>query len=810
MSTFTKKLLSVLLAMVMILGNVSPAAAAAADYGDIFDFGTEEEPDAVAPAAVFAAAPDHTALSKDPMKASAHASSEEPASGGNAYGDGPAAWAFDGDVAKPWHSKYSGGQAPGPHTLEWNLGTEGQAFEVSKLHYHMKNNGSGNGLWQKVTVEAFNGDTQTLTQEFDVPNGNCALEFSENVEATRMKVTVTQGVGGYACAGEIEVYGKLVGGEPTPPPAPVTEVGPVVLAEGKEYKLIPQNQIQNPTAKTQHDNSAENHSGDGPAAWAFDGKNNSAWHCDYAGGLPQWIKWELGGTKTIGQIGYIRNDNSGKNEGNGRWKDVEVFGYLADGTKKLLASGRIVESKMNGDGTEVLIGFEPTAVTALEVNITDSYNKSAAQFAQAGEIRTYEVVDKEVTPPPVTHDYKIVVTPGELTLDEGTTGTATAVAMDGDQELTDVIPVWQPATGSVVAVERTEGNEVTIQAVGPGTRYVRVTANMPDGAQYNSGVNVTVNAVETMSTIAINGTEYQAVSLEAAVAQAQVNEVTSIEFKTGFVKGADFDYLKTIPRIAYTLTNFRIEDAVELRGLSENAIPSMAFDMNGMNGVALTHVYLGVNVKKLDYDAFPVCKSLVSFEAPGLESFHTISGTCLGRLDSLETLSLPMVKDFNISRDTITGFARGPYSLNRVARLFITGAEVLNANMFSSNFYPSEIHLGANVPTLYPSAKKEMEFPSGYPEMMLYVPDEAIDAYKASDLYNEATGKWAGLTLVEPEPPVEVFDVTFTADGMENKIVKVVKGQKIGTLPEAPAKEGFDFKGWFDGETEITADTVVN
>ena len=36
MSTFTKRLLSIFLAAVMVFGNAAPAAAA--DYGSIFDF----------------------------------------------------------------------------------------------------------------------------------------------------------------------------------------------------------------------------------------------------------------------------------------------------------------------------------------------------------------------------------------------------------------------------------------------------------------------------------------------------------------------------------------------------------------------------------------------------------------------------------------------------------------------------------------------------------------------------------------------------------------------------------------------------
>lgn len=53
------------------------------------------------------------------------------------------------------------------------------------------------------------------------------------------------------------------------------------------------------------------------------------------------------------------------------------------------------------------------------------------------------------------------------------------------------------------------------------------------------------------------------------------------------------------------------------------------------------------------------------------------------------------------------------------------------------------------------------------------------------------------------------YTVTFTLDGVEIYSVQVKKGETL-TLPENPVKAGFRFVGWYDGETEFTAETVVN
>ena len=57
---------------------------------------------------------------------------------------------------------------------------------------------------------------------------------------------------------------------------------------------------------------------------------------------------------------------------------------------------------------------------------------------------------------------------------------------------------------------------------------------------------------------------------------------------------------------------------------------------------------------------------------------------------------------------------------------------------------------------------------------------------------------------------VNSYQVTFEIDGTTEKIATIKYGEKIGDeLPADPAKEGYVFKGWFNGEEEITKDTVV-
>ena len=53
------------------------------------------------------------------------------------------------------------------------------------------------------------------------------------------------------------------------------------------------------------------------------------------------------------------------------------------------------------------------------------------------------------------------------------------------------------------------------------------------------------------------------------------------------------------------------------------------------------------------------------------------------------------------------------------------------------------------------------------------------------------------------------YTISFVVDGEEVYSIQVKKGETL-TLPEDPVKAGFKFAGWFDGDTQVTAETVIN
>ena len=53
------------------------------------------------------------------------------------------------------------------------------------------------------------------------------------------------------------------------------------------------------------------------------------------------------------------------------------------------------------------------------------------------------------------------------------------------------------------------------------------------------------------------------------------------------------------------------------------------------------------------------------------------------------------------------------------------------------------------------------------------------------------------------------YTISFVVDGEEVYSIQVKKGETL-TLPEDPVKAGFRFAGWFDGDTQVTAETVIN
>ena len=65
------------------------------------------------------------------------------------------------------------------------------------------------------------------------------------------------------------------------------------------------------------------------------------------------------------------------------------------------------------------------------------------------------------------------------------------------------------------------------------------------------------------------------------------------------------------------------------------------------------------------------------------------------------------------------------------------------------------------------------------------------------------------LTVTAKMTP-KVYQITFKAEGMQDRVINVSYGETIGDkLPQVQAKAGYTFEGWFDGKTEVDADTVV-
>ena len=115
-----------------------------------------------------------------------------------------------------------------------------------------------------------------------------------------------------------------------------------------------------------------------------------------------------------------------------------------------------------------------------------------------------------------------------------------------------------------------------VTAVGAGSGTVSANYRLGD-TTYNNSLDVIVEKVETECAINLNGTDYTANSLEEAVTEAGIKELTSVKFENGVIRKEDFDFLKKFNRIQYTLKEFSIGDNVVLRGLNGNAIPFEGF-----------------------------------------------------------------------------------------------------------------------------------------------------------------------------------------------------------------------------------------
>ena len=470
---------------------------------------------------------------------------------------------------------------------------------------------------------------------------------------------------------------------------------------------------------------------EGPANLAFDGDINTGWHTDYeTHESPYTIEWNLGGTYKIGKLEYERKHTGSA----GIWKEIKIEVKNGENSEWQTAYAGTIENTADGAHTDII--FDPVDASDVKVTVLKSYDNPENKYASAGEINVYKAT-KDVT---LIDPIKILPEEGKsTTMKEGETQkfryelTPEAVEAGGTVE-------WRVREGSILNVD--ENGVVT--AVGAGTE--KVSANYKLGnTSYNTYLEVTVEKVETECTISLNGTQYTGNSLQEIVEQSKLTELTSVKFESGVIRDTDFDYLKKFNRLQWTLKEFSIGDDVKLRGLSGDAIPLNAFYAS-YPGYNIEKVYLGKNVKGMGMNAFGMCRSLISFEAPGLEEMHT---TALNRVNGLAELNLPSLK-------VVNGPLFGNMSNSTTETVKLPAVTELDDDAFKYLGALKTLELGATPPLLSISAG-ELKFAKGVVDnLKLVIPEGALDAYKASPGYNAEQNTWYGIKLSEPQEEVHI------------------------------------------------------
>ena len=470
---------------------------------------------------------------------------------------------------------------------------------------------------------------------------------------------------------------------------------------------------------------------EGPANLAFDGDVNTGWHTDYNTHQgPYTIEWNLGGTYKIGKVEYTRK----KTGAAGIWKEIKIEVKNGEtGSWQTAYNGTIAET---ADGASTDITFEPVDASDVKVTVVKSYDNPEGKYASAGEINVYSAT-KEVT---LVNPIKILPEEGKTTtMKEGETQQFRYELTQEAEEAGGTVE-WRVQDSSILKVD--ENGFVTAVSAGKG----KVSANYKLGnTTYNTYIDVTVEKVETECTISLNGTQYKGMSLQEVVEQSKLTELTSVKFESGVIRDTDFDYLKKFNRLQWTLKEFSIGDDVKLRGLSGDAIPLNAFYAS-YPGYNIEKVYLGKNVKGMGMNAFGMCRSLISFEAPGLEEMHT---TALNRVNGLAELNLPSLKVVN---DPLFG----NMSNSTTETVKLPAVTELDDDAFKYLGALKTLELGATPPSLSISAG-ELKFAKGVVDSLkLVIPEGALDAYKASPGYNAEQNTWYGIKLSEPQEEVHI------------------------------------------------------
>ena len=280
---------------------------------------------------------------------------------------------------------------------------------------------------------------------------------------------------------------------------------------------------------------------EGPANLAFDGDINTGWHTDYKTHQgPYSIEWNLGGTHKIGKLQYTRK----KTGSAGIWKEIKIEVKTGENDWQTAYEGTIAET---ADGASTDITFEPIDASDVKVTVLKSYDNPETKYASAGEINVYKAI-KDIT---LVDPIKVVSE--KTTMKEGETQQLKYELTSEAQEVGGEVK-WRVTDNDVLKVD--ENGLVT--AVGEGLGRAAVEFRVGN-TTYNNYVDITVEKVETECKINLNGTDYTANSLEEAVTKSGLTELTSVKFESGVIREADFDFLKTVNRIQYTLNDVGVK-----------------------------------------------------------------------------------------------------------------------------------------------------------------------------------------------------------------------------------------------------------
>ena len=281
-------------------------------------------------------------------------------------------------------------------------------------------------------------------------------------------------------------------------------------------------------------------------------------------------------------------------------------------------------------------------------------------------------------------------------------------------------------------------------------------------------------------TVKINGTQYDAASVEDAVAQSGVDagDVESIEFVSGIITAADLTYMKETTNYLTTLKmnlgeNLKLTDA---EGAESTVLPASAF-----KGTRLEIVEIG-GFTEIKADAFNGCTHLESVAMPDME---IIGDEAFYYTDNYETIVLPAsIKKLD---NPNFGKARNGYKELDVTMEGTTPPEATG-----------RIFIDAR---------------SG----MIKVPEGALPNYLPNiDLtkwFNDSGDlEWEGLKVVDP---AYHFIHYKGANSWDNKYAYVKNDEKVteARIPEFK-NEGMELVGWNtakDGSGKaLDADTVMS